>query len=473
MALSASIVLAEHRFGYGPKGGRVSASGDGRDWLLAQLKQSPTGSTEFSGLKGAAEILPISKDLQQQIKDLKGDEERNKNALKELQQQYTGYYQDEIGARFHLLAGTDTPFLERLAWFWSNHFSVSGEKHVILPLLGAYEREALRPHIMGYFADLLKSATQHPAMIMYLDNQTSISPEVGEKRRQQRMKRGLGPPEGPTGINENLAREILELHTLGVDGGYTQTDVTCFAHVLTGWNVRLNENLIKQMDSASDNGTGFGFARVIHDGTPQTILGKTYDQEGMAQGEAVLSDLAHHPATASHIAHKLAQHFIADDPPAVVTQRLADSFTKSGGHLPTVYKVLIESDEAWQPHLIKSKTAVEYVATTLRLFPKAHPEPQKIIGMLNQMGQKPWFAPSPQGWPDVASRWITPDGLWKRVEWAETIATKAGEWTDARALADGMYGPLLSDTTRTGIAQAETGEQALALLLLSPEFQRR
>jgi uncharacterized protein (DUF1800 family) len=363
----------------------------------------------------------------------------------------------EIGARFGVAATTAAPFHERLTWFWSNHFAVSAEKPTVFAVAGAFEREAIRPNVNGRFVDLLLAATSHPAMILYLDNNLSVRP-------------GFQPPEAverlnlprATGLNENLAREILELHTLGVNGGYTQADVTTFARALTGWTV----------GGLSD--TGFRFVARRHDAGPKTLLGRTYAQAGMAQGEAILRDLAAHPATARHIATKLVRHFVADEPPAQAVERVARAFADSGGDLPVVYAALVQAPEAWSEPLPKLKQPIEFIVSALRAVPPAREaKPEALFVALREMGQRPFFPASPQGWPDTAAAWANADGLWKRIEWSTAVAERVGARVDPLAVAEAAYGPLLSPATRLAITRAESRQQGLALALASPEFQRR
>jgi uncharacterized protein (DUF1800 family) len=260
--------------------------------------------------------------------DQAGDDKPVKPAPK-LPALYRPIYIDEAHARFAHAVGTERPFLERLTQFWTNHFAVSIDKIVVLGLAGAFEREAIRPNVTGNFTGLLLAVEKHPAMLLYLDNQTSIGPHSRAAQFvAHRSRRKLD-------INENLAREILELHTLGVNGGYTQADVTEFARVLTGWTAR------PMMNAPGGGAAGFAFVAARHEPGARTLLGKTYAEDGMAQGEAVLRDLAAHPATAQFVATKLARHFIADEPPPEAVARIARAFRDSDGHLPTVYGALL------------------------------------------------------------------------------------------------------------------------------------
>ena len=280
--------------------------------------------------------------------------------------------------------------------FWSNHFAVSADKPPIPAVAGLYEFEAIRPNILGNFADLLIAAEQHPAMILYLDNQRSIGPGSTLGKRAGRFRRDQA-----FGLNENLAREILELHTLGVDGGYSQDDVTTFAKVITGWSIGGATDRGRFSDG--EPGT-FEFREAIHEPGAKTVMGKRYAQDGLDQGIAVLRDLAVHPSTAKFVSTKLARHFIADEPPASAVDRLANVYLESGGDLPSVYSTLISSDESWSQTLSKYKTPHDYVLSSYRAFDRKPEDRRFLIGALDLMGQAPFRPGSPEGWPDTAEQ---------------------------------------------------------------------
>ncbi len=261
-----------------------------------------------------------------------------------LGQIYRPLYVDEATARLSQAVQTDRPFVERLTHFWTNHFAVSIDKVAVLGIAGAFEREAIRPNVLGNFTDLLLAVERHPAMLLYLDNHLSVglnsraAQAVGRRRSKSNVPRQLG-------LNENLAREILELHTLGVNGGYTQQDVTTFAEVITGWSIGGDSGRAPKRLRGDDGEPGkFLFRPTIHEPGAKTVLGKRYAESDEKQGEAVLRDVAKMPATATFIATKLARHFIADDPPPGAVEALAKSFTKSRGDLPSVYRTLIEPE---------------------------------------------------------------------------------------------------------------------------------
>ena len=259
-------------------------------------------------------------------------------------------------------------FVERLVAFWSNHFAVSIAKSSELRVAaGPFEREAIRPNALGKFAGLLRAAESHPAMILYLDNQNSIGPDAAPGKFAGR------------GLNENLAREILELHTLGVGSGYTQADVSELARILTGWSVAGPES------EAGEPGT-FLFKPNWHEPGARKLLGKTYAENGIDQGRAALDDLARHPATARHVATKLARHFVADNPPADLVEALTRKFIDSDGDLAVVASTLVSDDRAWSAKPTKIRTPLEFVVAAARVT-DFHPNDANLyLQSLNLLG---------------------------------------------------------------------------------------
>ena len=264
------------------------------------------------------------------------------------------------------------------------------------------------------------------------------------------------------GLNENLARETLELHTLGVRSGYTQADVTSFANVLTGWTwIQPSEPI---------HGGEFIFNRLLHQPGAQTVLGKRYAEAGVDQGRAVLADLARHPATAQHIAQQLASHFIADEPPPSLVAKLAKSFNDSDGNLKEVAKTLIGADESWLPQRQKLKTPAVWVADALRLTGAQATAPIGLIMYAQAtLGEPLWRPPAPNGFSDTEAAWI--DGVPHRLDIANAFAGRVPA-ADPLALLESSLGPLASPDTRATVARAETRRQALALLVMTPEFLR-
>ncbi|MEE9253965.1 MAG: DUF1800 domain-containing protein [Pseudomonadales bacterium] len=364
----------------------------------------------------------------------------------------------QLAARMRVSVETDAPFVERLVHFWSNHFAVSMAKQRIISLACvAYENEAIRSQMNGHFVDLLLAAEQHPVMLIYLDNQQSIGPGslVGRRRRR--------------GLNENLAREILELHTLGVDGGYTQEDVTSFARVITGWTVG-NERLGR---FAGANPGDFVFVDAMHEPGKHSVLQKSYADHGLAQGEAVLRDLAAHPSTADFISMKLVRHFVADDPPPKAVREVANVFRKTDGDLPSVHAAVAKLDLAWKSDERKFKTPQEYVTSALRGLDLPRVPAKGVLGALMLMNQSPFTAPSPAGWPDYAEHWGSPKALLQRIEWGVQLGERAGGFVQPPRLARDMLDESRSAHVVAAVDRAASASQALGILLASPDFQRR
>jgi uncharacterized protein (DUF1800 family) len=366
-------------------------------------------------------------------------------------------YRAEALARLQRAMIVDCGLVERLVVFWSNHFCISASKGGIARMwAGSFEREAIRPFVLGRFGDMLKAVEQHPAMLFFLDNQQSLGPE---SRAGQNRKRGL---------NENLAREIMELHTLGVGGGYSQDDVTSLARIITGWTYAGRQGQL------GTPGT-FAFNANAHQPGAQRLLGKTYENDGLAQGEAALADLARHPSTAKFIAAKFARHFVADDPPPALVARLSDVFGKSDGDLKVLALALLDSDEAWQTPMTKMRSPYEFLVAIGRLLGQGRvPEdPQRYLGGLNLLGQPLWSPPGPNGFPDSNAAWAAPEGMKLRLDISAQVASRIGENVDPRDLLELVAADAASTETRRTIERAESRQQALALLLMSPEFQRR
>ena len=479
--------LAAHRFGLG-EASLATVGADPVAWLTAQIgaAEPQRGTGLASGVEGVKRYAEFLRTLRQpqgvQAMQAMQTEGAATAPARPLEQQFGEHFrtivQADVRARLATAALSTQPFNERLALFWANHFTVSMAKGSARGVVGAFEREAIRPHIGGNFETLLKAVVHHAGMLRYLDNDNSAGPDSVVVRRQARRPRAEGEA-GPrlTGLNENLAREVLELHTLGVSGGgaayggwggYTQADVTEFARVLTGWRVPL-----LALADAPAGSDPVRFEAAWHQPGPKTVLSQRY-AEGPAALDAVLHDLALHPSTANFIATKLARHFVADDPPPALVARLADNFRSSGGDLPALYRTLLQAPEAWAPQPAKLKTPEEFVLSTVRVLKLGEQAfARQPDGAIGQLGQRVQAAPSPAGWPDRAEEWLGPDAVWKRVEWATRVADRVGRQIDARALAAASLGPLLQDSTARQIERAADGPQALALLLMSPEFQRR
>jgi uncharacterized protein (DUF1800 family) len=374
-------------------------------------------------------------------------------------------YRQSVNARMAIALTTETPFVERLASFWSNHFVLSVEKPQVGVYAAAYEMDVIRPHVLGKFEDMLMAVEHHPAMLFYLDQYQSTGPN-SPYAMQLKQRR----PELRVGLNENLAREIMELHTLGVRTGYRQADVTEFARALTGWTL----GGLGQMGKRDGVKSGeFMFRDPIHEPGDRTIMGKTYPAGGEEQGLAVLRDLAASPATAKHVSTKLARHFVADTPPPALVDRMAKAFLESKGDLPTVYRVMVDAPEGWAVTGTKFKTPWDWTVSSLRGLGRRDVLKTDFASMFNQLGQPVWRAGSPAGYDDMSASWAAPEALMERVELAQRFATQAGGQIDARTIGPELLPGTLTPATATAVAQAESATAALTLLLVSPEFQRR
>lgn len=443
--------LALNRFGLGARPDDVPLA-DPQRWLLNQFDA-------YDPLPAAWQPVPrtpaLVADWNTMQRSVRGAPEGQRSGIREAYlRDGSRQYQAAVGARTTSALQTATPFVERLVHFWSNHFAVSVDKLLIVGLAGSFEADAIRPNVLGRFEDLLLAVVRHPAMLLYLDQAQSTGPgsRMGARGR---------------GLNENLAREILELHTLGVRSGYTQDDVRQFALALTGWTMPGGG------EGAAAGGATHRFVPALHEPGARTILGKAYPDDGEAQARSVLHDLVGTPATALHIAQKLARHFVADDPPQALVQRLADTFTRTGGDLVSVYRELIAAPQAWQASPGKFKSPWDWAISSLRALGRASMAPAQAATLMTQLGQPVWRPGSPAGYSDTAATWAAPDALMRRVEVAQRFAQETGDAADARSLAPRVLPGTLSPATATAIARAESGGTALALLLVSPEFLRR
>lgn len=459
--------IAVNRFGLGARPGQLEGLLDPGRWLRGQLKAQAPVPPEVGELEGSVAVLAELERLREQRKAAASGPQTP--AKRELRRAYgraiTQFHLQQVQVRYQIAATTEQPFRERLVHFFSNHFAVSADKQPLPALAGLFEQEAIRPHVTGRFEDLLIAAVQHPAMTIYLDNQYSLGPNSAAGQSAARRR-----PERNRGLNENLAREILELHTLGVDGGYEQSDVTAFAKVITGWSVGRRADLRRDPETTVGS---FYFRAGQHEPGAQQVLGERYGQSGVEQGLAVLRALARHPATARHLVTKLARHFVADDPPRALIDRLSAAYLRSGGDLAQTLEALIDSPEPWQTSLPKYKSPHDYLISTYRALDYLPDRAGASLGPLRQFGQRPYRPGSPAGWPDTAADWGSADALFKRIEWAGAVGARVRSKANPRSLAPELLGSTLSDATRRMIARAESTSQGLTLLLASPDFLRR
>ena len=454
--LEASIAVT--RFGLGARPGEITgARHDPRGLLLAQI--TPAGASQPQpGIPGSGERLREVRAYQQQRKLARRDGDPKSDTVKMAAQRLRDEAGADFLARVRLAATTDAGFSERWALFWANHFTVSAVKAETASLVGPFEQEVIRPHLFGRFEDMLAASSAHPAMLLYLDQAQSVGPT---SLLAQRVARSGRTP----GLNENLAREILELHTVGVGAGYSQADVTEFARAMTGWSIGRPDH--------PEEPQGFMFRPFAHEPGARTIMGRRYPEDGQAQAHAVLADLASSPHTARHLAGKIGRHFVSDNPPASLTDRLAQAYLSSHGRLDVVAGALVRSPETWASAPTKFKTPYEFLVSSWRAADTLPDVVAPIAHIMTAMGQKPFSAPSPKGWPDEAAAWCAPDALVKRMAWSEAFAAQTVGQRDPTVLAQNALGARLTPLAAATVARAETRPEGLSILLMSPEFQRR
>lgn len=472
--------IAATRFGLGARGSEIKeASSDPRGWLKAQIR-ADAAVLPAGGLASTRQVFAERQDALAGMapggagKDAEASEAQQA-ARQLVQREAREGLQQEVQARSRQAATTPASFAERWFRFWANHFTVAARSAQLVGLVGPYEREALRPHVFSGFANLLGHASLHPGMLVYLDAARSIGPSTMVAER-----RGAG-------LNENLAREILELHTLGVGSGYTQADIIEFAKALTGWTVggpqtaRLARGNAGQggrprqrVGAATPDQTGETvFVEALHEPGARTVLGKAYGGPAKQQAAAILDDLARHPATGRHIALKLARHFVADDPPASAVARLEASFAKSGGDLATLARAVVDLDEAWAPAPAKFKTPEELLISTARATSAEATFGGGQRQVYQSLAQQPFSAPSPAGWPDDTASWSGADAIKKRLEWANAVSRRMARGETPSDFLERALGELAGAKTRQAVARAESAEQGFTIALMSPEFQRR
>jgi uncharacterized protein (DUF1800 family) len=473
----AEAALALHRFGMGPRPGSIAAiQTDPRGALIAELDRPSPSAIAMPGLSSAKAFRAVNDaNAKRQAKAIiaKKEQDAKRQQMAEAPSMTEGatpepgemaqkianeavpdpgrqIYLEEARIRTEAAFGAEIGFVERLVWFWSNHFCVSADK--IRSMSGGYEREAIRPHVLGRFTDLLLAAEGHPAMLFYLDQTISMGANsiAGINRTR--------------GLNENLAREILELHTLGVRSGYTQDDVIAFANVLTGWT------LVPPGDNP-EHGGEFIFNPRLHEPGAQKVLGKSYDDETVEQGRAVLRDLAAHPATATHVASKLARHFVADAPPAPLVERMTKVFVDTEGDLKEVAKAMVLADEAWTQQATKLKRPSEWVVGMVRAAGSTKTNAKRFTDGQALLGEPLWRPPSPKGFPDDEGSWI--DGVGRRLDIANNFAERVSDRADPQDVIENVLGSCVSSEVMQAVGRAESRQQALALLFMSSEFQRR
>lgn len=366
---------------------------------------------------------------------------------------YASMIRDTVLRRTH----TDSGFRERLAFFWADHFTARGKSNIVRFATSPYIEEAIRPHIAGRFEDLLIAAVTHPLMLHYLDQAQSVGPNSRLGKRRER------------GLNENLAREVMELHTLGVDGPYTQDDVRQLAELFAGLSL--------------DQQGAFKFKTAHVEPGTETVLGKSYGRSGKLEDvHAVLRDLARHPATARHVATKLAQHFTTDVPDPDLIAKMTEAYRDSGGNLLNVYVALLNHPASWLPEMRNIKRPIDFIATSLRaldvdgtLLARSNQKQllNLIVTPMQIMGQS-WQAPNgPDGWPEENAFWITPQFMAARLAWALSAPQELRRvLPDPQDFAQTALGQNAPPEVAFAASAAENRWEGIALVLASPDFQK-
>lgn len=474
-----ATLRALNRFGLGARQDERRTISDPRGWLRAQID----GGAPMLDAPGGASPGAIGDAL----RGLRRRGQLNDQERREARRRVVELGTSEVRAAIAERVTTDRPFVERLVAFWSNHLCVSvGAKILVAPLAGSYERDVIRPHVLGRFEDMVMASAKHPAMLVYLDNFQSIgptSPGAGAGQGGGGQRRGL---------NENYARELLELHTLGVNGGYTQQDVQELARILTGWTVtglggpgdraarsgnqaRARRGRFGPAQPVSPAGgpVGFAFQDALHEPGSKTVLGERYGEAGVAEGERAIRALCRHPSTVRFVATKLVRHFVGDEPPAAAVDRVVKAFSSSGGDLKTVARALVDEPDAWRDDLRKFRTPQDWLVAVMRALDMREARPNTPV-LLRQLRQPVWSPAAPKGFGDALQEWADPDSLLNRGELARTISrlpeTAA---VDPRSLLDLIDVPagdplhaLLTDLT---IQKPER----MALAIAGPAFQWR
>ena len=467
-----TTLRALNGFGLGARPGERGRVREPRGWLRAQLKG------EAPLLRAPAEAAPEA--IADAIRAFRPaapqrtDPEQQRMARQEARRRLVAIAAAESRTALTERVVTERPFVERLVAFWSNHLCVSvGAKILVAPLAGSYEREVIRPHVLGGFTDMVMASAKHPAMLVYLDNFQSIGPtspgaRAGGRRGQQR------------GLNENYARELLELHTLGVNGGYTQQDVQELAKILTGWTVSGlarpglgAQRARRQMGARDDDQIGFAFQALLHEPGTKTVVGAKYGDGGVTEGERAIRALCEHPSTARFVAAKLVRHFVSDDPPAAAVDRVAKVFRDTRGDLRAVADALIELPEAWTDNARKFRTPQDWLIAVLRAF-SATEVSETVMPILRQLRHPLWSPAAPKGFDDGTSEWADPDSLLNRAELSRSVARRLRVLrAEPRQLLDVIDVPANDQLHKFVADTSIPADERLALVLAGPAFQWR
>ncbi len=442
----------EIRFGYG-----VAPDGPASLAPAQSLRRlgEPDPLDERFARPALVQRIELVEALAQARRDARNDRHGAQERVRALQERGQAWTGGDMRAFMARAALSPNGFRERLVAFWSDHFTVSGRNAELMLAVGSFVDEVIRPNLAGSFSALLRAAATHPAMLFYLDQNSSVGPNspIGQRRG--------------AGLNENLAREILELHTLGVSAAYTQQDVRQFAELLTGLGI---------------DAKGFRFFPRAAEPGAETILGKTYggDPPLLQDIFDFLDDLSLRADTARHIAQKLCVHFISQTPPAELIEQMTDAYLATGGQLQAVYEAMLSHPASARPVGDKVKWPFEYVVSCIRalglgerLAGASLEELRQTHVAMQAMGQDLFRPPGPDGWPENGADWITPPTLAARIRWAAALAQEYGQDTDPEALARSVLGPGASPELLHAAREAESKWEGVALVLVSPRFNRR
>lgn len=444
-------LIATNTLGMGARPGEIEAcKSDPKAWVKAQIENPGALNENYAEAPSAAQLVTLQRRNRGRMRKKlveKQDEEAFSERRKTLSA-FVSHHNQELALRHAQAVESQTSFVERWAWFWFNRFTVSARDNHLRMVASAFEREAIRPHIFGRFEEMLTASTLHPAMIYYLDNVKSVGPNSAFAR----MHGGKH--------NENLGREVLELHTMGVGGGYTIDDITALSFGLTGWTHQVPKK-----------GYATIFKKNRHEPEPAVMLGKTYSTHGPEQIHNMLSDLAVHPATAQHIAENLVAHFIAGPPSGSAIEALKDNFLETGGDLKALALTLVNLDEVWSQSGWTFKRPDEYLVSVGRALPvwEDHFNP-KIAQLL---GQPLMQAPGPDGWVQTGEDWINTENILIRLGWLRRALQSLPSWVNAEFFMEEALGGHVSRRTGDILTKPLKRNELLALGLTSPEFLRR
>ena len=493
MALADEMALtAQRRFGYGPvPDGWRKLEPDAREMVLSQLDGAKY--SDSSGLLASPDIIQELRVRQRQVRDARmamasaapaangaasatntaaaappatpanakapdaaaaaaAVTADNKEIFKQKNEFVRTQFENEAAYRQQMAVTSDRPLIERLTDFWAGHFCISCSKgEEVRVLAGAYEREAIRPFVTGRFRDMLGAVMHHPAMLAYLDNHISFGPN---SKAGQKQKKGL---------NENLGRELMELHTVGVKSGYNQTDVTNAARIITGWGIAGDKD---------PQPGAFQFQPNRHEPGAFTVMGTPFAEGGQAQGEALLDMLAAHPATAQHVAGKLVRHFVGDKASPALVETVAKRFHETNGDLRETTLALVKSPEAWNAAPAKVIAPYDMAICCERIL-ALNTDPKKVVNFARVLGQPLWTPRSPNGFPDNDMAWAAPNALIKRFDYALQLSGQPKNPPEPVELASALFGPALKPDMQTAIKRAASRREALATIIMSPDIQVR